>query len=550
VICAECGEHEAVVHLGRHSRGPVGEPGELALCAACARSRGIVASGGTIELKLEELLSAGVGRAFATGGGAEASLAECPSCGTRLADFKREGRLGCFGCLEAFRPELSRVLRGRDHRGARSAGPELARNAPDAAAPPSTPPESLRERLRQAVEREDYEAAAAFRDELSRGEGGVPTERRPVDRLPDRGAEISSNACPPLGSPAFGRFGSGGAVISSAFRVSRNLADLPFPGSPRGGGSPSRHLWEERFASLDGWRSAGMSQLGSPCRRSLSERGLVPRSYCADPQAVLRWSSAEPLYALTDQVDHLRMHCRTGGLSLRRAHESAAALAASLERPTGGSGREYAHDAGLGWICSRLGDCGAALSASILVHIPALAWTGFHEKVFRALMADNIGVNGMYPNREGSAGAVYELVVDASAASSADEACSLLEAGARAIEAAEARAREALAASDRDSILDAAGRAWGVIGHCLRLSLSEAQDFLSALRLASQAGLWERTDLEPLLDCLGPGSLALEFGLASLPNGEAADSLRARLLRRRIIGAEEPLDGGRRCSRD
>ncbi len=85
----------------------------------------------------------------------------CPDCGTTFLDFRRTGRLGCPYDYVVFRhgliPLLDRVQRSQHHTGKR---PQRAAEVIEA----HSPIRALRQRLRQAVEAEDYQQAAQIRD--------------------------------------------------------------------------------------------------------------------------------------------------------------------------------------------------------------------------------------------------------------------------------------------------------------------------------------------------------------------------------------------------
>jgi len=86
----------------------------------------------------------------------------CPSCGFRWEDFERTHRIGCPQCYEAHTqellPTLSRIQPGISHAGRRPQPSEI----------------DLKNRLQKAkvelalaVKNEDFETAAALRDQIA-----------------------------------------------------------------------------------------------------------------------------------------------------------------------------------------------------------------------------------------------------------------------------------------------------------------------------------------------------------------------------------------------
>jgi protein arginine kinase activator len=80
-------------------------------------------------------------------------------------EFRADGRLGCPADYELFRAGLLPILQ-RIHRATRHAGKVPRRPAATTESGPRAAAEllDLRQRLRRAVDSEDYERAAALRD--------------------------------------------------------------------------------------------------------------------------------------------------------------------------------------------------------------------------------------------------------------------------------------------------------------------------------------------------------------------------------------------------
>ena len=80
-----------------------------------------------------------------------------------LDDFSKVGRLGCGKCYEAFRPELTDLLRkihgSHLHRG------KVTTTISETAAPLKEE-RRLRDELKKAIDEEEFEKAAALRDQL------------------------------------------------------------------------------------------------------------------------------------------------------------------------------------------------------------------------------------------------------------------------------------------------------------------------------------------------------------------------------------------------
>ena len=89
----------------------------------------------------------------------------CPECGATLTEIRANGHLGCDHCIGAFEAELLPIIR------------KLHGNAVHTGKVPQTAPpevksrrqiELLEKQLREAVAKQEFEQAAALRDEINR----------------------------------------------------------------------------------------------------------------------------------------------------------------------------------------------------------------------------------------------------------------------------------------------------------------------------------------------------------------------------------------------
>jgi protein arginine kinase activator len=157
MICSQCRERDAVVHLTQIVENAVTQ---VHLCEQCAAERGIETNVSLPKHPLGDFLQAAQQQALQHPGDA----ARCSYCGTSLGDFRASGRLGCARCYGAFEQSLKDLLRrvhgSATHVGRRYAGadaPALDRTATLT---------ELRGRLADAIKSEEFELAASLRDQI------------------------------------------------------------------------------------------------------------------------------------------------------------------------------------------------------------------------------------------------------------------------------------------------------------------------------------------------------------------------------------------------
>ena len=153
MLCDICKKSEATVHLTQIVDKKVLK---VDLCEVCSKSKGIQEATGFSLADLQ--LGLGAGDEIAV----EAGTA-CPVCGFTQADFKKTGRLGCSACYVTFGEGLTTLLKAM-HKGTEHVGklPQRAHREMEL----GDRMRVLNENLEKAVAAENYESAAALRDQI------------------------------------------------------------------------------------------------------------------------------------------------------------------------------------------------------------------------------------------------------------------------------------------------------------------------------------------------------------------------------------------------
>ena len=157
MLCDNCGERDAAVHLTTIVNNEVRQQH---LCEKCAAERGVETTVSVPKHPLGDFLHA-VQQQLAV---PSTESGRCTFCGCTMNDFRSTGRWGCARCYTTFEVSMRELLR-RVHGNSRHAGqayqapqPELDENA--------TILGELKERLRRAIESEQFELAADLRDRI------------------------------------------------------------------------------------------------------------------------------------------------------------------------------------------------------------------------------------------------------------------------------------------------------------------------------------------------------------------------------------------------
>lgn len=139
-----------------------GKAETYACCQSCPSTAALASAGAlpsaTLGLTLATPLPLGRGK--------------CPTCGFRWSDFERVHRMGCPTCYQAHAQEILgtivRLQPGLEHHGRR----------PNTSKDKRARLEEARLALRTAQKEEDFETAAALRDEIAELEQALQSEQK------------------------------------------------------------------------------------------------------------------------------------------------------------------------------------------------------------------------------------------------------------------------------------------------------------------------------------------------------------------------------------
>ena len=158
MLCEVCNQRRASIHYLEKVNSHVQE---MHLCEECARDKG---GPPKTHFQIADLL-AGLADIEIPVSVKRGAPQNCSGCGLAYEEFRKTGRLGCGRCYEAYRdslaPLLKRIHGSSVHAGKRPPGTPVTGNA---GAPRGL--STLRMRLDQAIQNEEYEEAARIRDEI------------------------------------------------------------------------------------------------------------------------------------------------------------------------------------------------------------------------------------------------------------------------------------------------------------------------------------------------------------------------------------------------
>lgn len=157
MFCNECGKNEANVHLTHIING---KKTESHLCEDCAKKNQAILNS---NFSMENLFSVMLNNSFNNKTYLPAAKS-CTNCGMTYENFRNTGKFGCSHCIDSFKGRLKPVIKsiqGYD----RHIGKIPKRAGGDYKIQMDI--ERLKNDLKGAVEREEYELAAELRDKIN-----------------------------------------------------------------------------------------------------------------------------------------------------------------------------------------------------------------------------------------------------------------------------------------------------------------------------------------------------------------------------------------------
>lgn len=170
MLCENCKSNEATVH---YTEVVNGKRTEHHLCGKCAANLNLSGYGGILDNDfpfvrlLTGLLASNEGITSTSDN--TMNHIRCPQCNMSFAEFARVGKFGCAGCYDVFGPlieeNIKKIHGDITHRG-KKYRKLTDTQADDASKKLEDEILKLTMKQREAVELENYELAAKYRDEI------------------------------------------------------------------------------------------------------------------------------------------------------------------------------------------------------------------------------------------------------------------------------------------------------------------------------------------------------------------------------------------------
>lgn len=336
-----------------------------------------------------------------------------------------------------------------------------------------------------------------------------------------------------------GTFGTGTAVFSG-IRLARNLEGFPFPAAASANLLES--IVEQASAAIRSEaaeRSVGAMKIVrhsvlTPLERDfLFECELISHEFQGmKPNRALAFSADGTASVQINAEDHLRIRFVAPGADLTKLWERIADFEAALERRL-----RFAFRPQWGYLTASPSNVGTAMRVWSVLHLPALVMTGRAKALLEHL--SGLGFQSApYVSSGGAApGNLFRISNLSTLGEREEELLDRLSSIIGVLTQEEERATRILIDQEPLRLLNACGRAFGILKHAFLISPAEALDALSLLRLGLTCGAFHTFTAEQwaeMLLLMQPAHLSCACG-RPLNELESAEQ-RAKLFRKRLNG--------------
>lgn len=272
-------------------------------------------------------------------------------------------------------------------------------------------------------------------------------------------------------------------VLYSGIRLSRNLADTPFPS--RMSNDIRKNISKKIYAAVKSSPMAGdfdminLAELTDAQAASYAEKRLISRDFLKlKSKASFMLSKQEDLSVMLCEEDHIQITAYAAGESLQEAYQKADKLDDIFI-----STLKLAYSERLGFLTASPINLGTGMHASFVLHLPALKQAGALYRL--SSMVSKLGLSLREMFRHGT-GDLYVLANQVTLGISEQNAMDNITAICDQIVKQERAEREAM--KDGYDFEDKIYRALGILQSARRLESKEFLEVLSRVRLGAALG--------------------------------------------------------------
>ncbi len=274
-------------------------------------------------------------------------------------------------------------------------------------------------------------------------------------------------------------------VVSTRIRFARNLEGFKFNLKSRQDVEKLKDKIKENVYAIGyGLKYLELKDMDDITKMSLVEKNLISPEYAVhDENGAILINNEENICIMINDEDHLKVQVFSSGFELENTLNLAIEIDQKIEEVLG-----YATSKKYGYLTSLPTNCGTGLKASVMVHLPALKITQNINKVFYTI--NNFGVNivGAYGENSKELGDIFQISNKRTLGVTEKDIIENIKVVTEKLIEQERKARKFLA-KDSMELEDTIYRSYGLLNNCRKISLEEAQNLISNIKMGTDLGI-------------------------------------------------------------
>lgn len=293
-------------------------------------------------------------------------------------------------------------------------------------------------------------------------------------------------------------------VISSRARLARNLANFPFPFKfQRDDKERVQALIFDAFSKIEDnkkFYAISTESLSPLSAQILEERGVKKSSAKKRALGLVGESgivmSADGKSSCTvNDIDHIHIAHFSSGLNLRYTYNECHKIDRALQKHL-----QFAANCDFGYLCSAIRNTGSGMKLSVRIHVPAITHSGKLKDLFDYLHTNEVSVMPAFPelSHTSAAGNFFQIENTSALIGNEIDQVANIEAVCKYIVESERKAIENFSDNKSTIIRNSVLRAYSISKFSLLVSLREAIDIISDIKLGVQLHIIQGIDIDSL----------------------------------------------------
>ena len=282
-------------------------------------------------------------------------------------------------------------------------------------------------------------------------------------------------------------------AIRSCVNISRNIKDKPFPN--RASDDISVKIRNEVYEAIKpvkeemGLVFFDLDSLGENERNSLIEKHIISKDLGIYSGSSCFYNKDETMSTMINESDHLNIQGITKGFNVRASFEIAKEVEQYLSKYF-----KYAYSDKYGYLTCYPTNVGSGVSATVVLHLPALSMLSAMNKVTMIASKFSLNVTGM--SGDNVLGDLYQITSQNSLSLLDTEIISNIHNVTKDVIIMERSSRNELMDKNEILLRDTVCRAYGVLTNAYTITIDEAMKSLSEIKLGIDLGIIDNVDAE------------------------------------------------------